>query len=422
MKYILSFLIISAFSSVFAFSGSSSNDDEITVTLQNRHNIKLNDIIVKVDVEKIKKHLPQFNLINYNIKEMDTPVIAEIVKNNNSLSDDLLLNLSFKPGEKKTLTISKSATPQQVPAKRTQAYLGQKTDYKRVDKYYKEGRFESVTFTKIPEDHFAHDALYQFEGPGWESDKVGYRFYLDDRNRTDIFGKTTGKVVLNIVGKDDLDSGNEGYQNPQEWGMDIFKVGNSLGIGSIATFDNGKVVTVSKTDSTTCRIINNNNLFSAVRTSYYGWSVGEKKYGLIADLSIDAGSRLTKNELYIKGELPNICTGIAKHDSTDFFKSADKNKQGWGYIGLYGKQSRDGGMLGLAVFYKKSELIKQDQSSDSYLVLLKPNKGAVTYYFTAAWDKEPNGIKTKEEFIKYLDVTCKLLDNGVTAGISAGKK
>jgi len=421
MKFFISILLFSAFSSVFSQNSEVIKNNEFTLTLQNRKNIKLNDIIVKIDINKIKKSLPLFDLSSYSITENNKLVNAEIVKNSSTLSEDLLINLSFNPGEQKVLALTKSLTPNPAPAKRTQAYLGQKTGYKRVDKYYKEGSFETVDFTKVPADHFAHDALYQFEGPGWESDKVGYRFYLDDRNRTDIFGKTTDKVVLNIVGKDDLDSGNEGYQNPQDWGMDIFKVGNSLGIGSIATMLDGKVITVSKTDSVTCKILNNNNLLSAIRTTYYGWNVGDKKYGLVADLSIEAGSRLTKNELYLKGELSNICTGIAKHDSTDFFTSKSNNREAWAYIALYGKQSRDGGNLGLAVFYKKADLIKTGDDKDSYLILLKPVKGSVIYYFTAAWDKEPNGIKNKEEFKKYLDETCKVLGNEIQAVVRQKK-
>ena len=32
------------------------------------------------------------------------------------------------------------------------------------------------------------------------------------------------------------------------------------------------------------------------------------------------------------------------------------------------------------------------------ILVLKPDQNKVTYYFSAAWEQEPNGIKTKEEF------------------------
>ena len=47
-----------------------------------------------------------------------------------------------------------------------------------------------------PPDHFIHDGLIAFEGIGWESDKVAYRLYLDERNVTDIFGKYGAQAAL----------------------------------------------------------------------------------------------------------------------------------------------------------------------------------------------------------------------------------
>ncbi|MEO1449225.1 MAG: DUF4861 family protein, partial [Bacteroidota bacterium] len=72
-------------------------------------------------------------------------------------------------------------------------------------------------------------AAYQFEGVGWENDKVAFRNYLDLRNGIDIFGKTTTDMVLDEVGLDN----DENYHHFQEWGMDVLKVGSSLGAGSI---------------------------------------------------------------------------------------------------------------------------------------------------------------------------------------------
>ena len=421
-KLLLAVLIIFIITNTIpAQSSDKKNKKLVKIELKNPLNIAINDAVFPVPSSEIKKHNPAFNPGLFCVKNNSNPVNSEFVKDYLDLHDVILINISLAPNETKTLWIYSTDKPQTGITKRTQAHLGQKTDYKRVDKFYKEGKFSSVTFTKVPSDHFAHDALYQFEGPGWESDKVAYRFYLDDRNRTDIFGKITDKPILNIVGINDLDSGNEGYQNPQEWGMDIFKVGNSLGIGSIATFDSNKVFTVSVTDSTTCHITNNKNLFSSIRTNYYGWKAAGKKYDLTADLSIIAGSRLTRNDLSISGNIANICTGIAKHENTEYLSSSKDNGEKWGYIALYGKQSRDGNNLGLAVFYKKSDLIKTTENEDSHLVLLKPEKGNVTYYFSAAWEKEANGIKSKDEFVNYLNETCKFLSSKVKVSLKPAK-
>ena len=405
MFFVLSFFL--------PFASNGQQKSSLTFQLKNNSSLVKKDIIVDIGLNDIKKKLPDFSTESYIIMAGDDIVPAEEIKDFSNGSPALLLSLSFLPQETKTVNVVKAQNEIPKLTKRTQAYLGQKHGFQRVDKYYRKGYFKSVGHTKMPNDHFAHDALYQFEGPGWESDKIAYRFYLDDRNRTDIFGKTIPDVVLNKVGIDDLDSGNEGYQNPQPWGMDIFKVNNSLGIGSISTLNDGKVITIAKTDSTVCDIVENGNLFSKIRTQYYGWNTGKNKYDLTADISIEAGSRLTKNELYIKGDLDNICTGLAKHDSTELIKSS-ADKSGWGYLALYGVQARSGDNLGLVIFYKNSAYISSGNDAESYYITLKPEEGKVTYYFAAAWQQEPNGIKNKEDFLKYLEQTKESLESDIT--------
>jgi len=82
-----------------------------------------------------------------------------------------------------------------------------------------------------PRDHVAQSTpyLYQFEGPGWENDVVAFRSYFDSRNGKDIYGKLNKRMVLDSVG---LPGTN--YHNLAEWGMDILKVGPTLGAGSLA--------------------------------------------------------------------------------------------------------------------------------------------------------------------------------------------
>ncbi len=136
---------------------------------------------------------------------------------------------------------------------------------------------------RVPAVHVDHDALFQHEGPGWESDKIGYRFYLDARNRVDIFGKKVPDMVLNTVGLHDLVANhNESYESMMEWGMDNFNVGTSLGIGSIAMQDGTDILTVSKTDSVFCVIAANGPVRSDVHATYYGWNAAGKKYDLVS--------------------------------------------------------------------------------------------------------------------------------------------
>ena len=46
-------------------------------------------------------------------------------------------------------------------------------------------------------------------------------------------------------------------------------------------------------------------------------------------------------------------------------------------------------------------------------IILKPENNNLTYYFTAAWEQERGGIKSKEEFLKYLDDELIKLNNTI---------
>jgi hypothetical protein len=300
---------------------------------------------------------------------------------------------------------------------RTYAELSMKTNNVYFEKRFRGNKFENVNYLKVPAIHTDHDALFKYEGPGWESEKVGYRFYLDWRNATDIFGKKYNRLILDQVGTHDTVAKDDSYHSMQEWGMDIFKVGSSLGIGSIGMWANDKVNMVSKTDSVICSIPYTGPIEAKVNTKYFGWQVGDKKYDLNSNFSISAGSRLTKCELEISKDAENIVTGLAKYKGTDLIKSNFKTD--WNYLALYGNQTlvNENDKLGIVVFYKAEDLLELSEDALSYIIKLKPSNGDVTYYFAAAWEQEENGIKNIDEFKKYLDEILITLNNPVTVEI-----
>ena len=373
--------------------------ESFSVKLKNSLNIARPNEIVKINAESLIEKKPNFNFDSFTVYEDKKEIFFEKVLNKNTDKQEILLLISFEPGETKEIIFTDSVKNKKT-IKLTKAYLGQKTGYEKKEGFFTGGYFKSVNQTKVPSGHFAHDALYQFEGPGWESEKVGYRLYLDERNRTDIFGKKISGLFLDITGKNDLVSdGNESYQKMLDWGRDIFKVGNSLGIGSIATFYNNKVVTVTEIDSTLCMIFDG-NLVSEVETTHYGWNL-DKKYNVTTRYSIKANSRITEvNVLPDKG-IENLCTGLAKHENTEFIVS--KEDKDWRYISIWGVQTLENDNLGIAVFYNKSSLVEISGDDLSHFVILKLRDKKLTYYFTAAWEQEGGGIKSKEEFLKYLD-------------------
>jgi hypothetical protein len=204
--------------------------------------------------------------------------------------------------------------------------------------------------------------------------------------------------VLQKAGLDGFDS----YHELQPWGMDVLKVAKSLGVGSIGYLRDTAAVRVELTDSVTSRITENGNVYSSILTNYYGWNTGKTKTDLTSRLTIHAGTRATHNLLTVSGDVDNLCTGLIKDANGKLF-SKEGDETSYGYLATYGKQSLNKDNLGIAVLFKRSDLIELTKDQYSHIVKLKPSNGKLDYYFVAAWEGEPNGIKTEEGFIAYLD-------------------
>ncbi|MGJ8667160.1 MAG: DUF4861 family protein [Patiriisocius sp.] len=276
------------------------------------------------------------------------------------------------------------------------------------DRVYEGGTsFKNVESLTVPQSHTDHSWYLRYEGPGWESDKVGYRLYLDWRNAIDIFGKTTHSMVLKNVGQDGFDS----YHEKQSWGSDILKVGKGLGLGSIGRLVNDEVKHFREVDSTKAAV-NNATEMSSVDVNYYGWKTGEEKIDLSSTLSIFPGERYTKHTIQPSKSVAGIVTGIVNHGVT-FLEGLSENKQ-WAYIATYGEQTLVPDDLGMAIFYNVATVTQMKKGVDDYLLEFEPTTQPITFYFLGAWEQEKDGIKTEKEFTGYLNEKLKILNKNQT--------
>jgi hypothetical protein len=264
--------------------------------------------------------------------------------------------------------------------------------------------FKNVTSLKVPNTHTDHSWFIRYEGPGWESNKVGYRLYLDWRNAIDIFGKVTDSTVLPLVGQDGFDS----YHEMQSWGTDILKVGKGLGVGSLGRYVNNEVLHFNEVDSTFASVENSAQK-SSVNVDYYGWKTGNDKIDLKSILSIVPDQRYTKHTIQSSKSISGICTGIVDH-GVDYFTKESANKK-WAYIATYGEQTLVPDDLGMAVFYEVETVANVIDAEFDYLLEFKPTTNQVSFYFLGAWEQEKDGIKTKDEFLNYLDELLNELNN-----------
>src|SRR5258708_23697934 len=89
----------------------------------------------------------------------------------------------------------------------------------------------------------------KIEGLGWESERVAFRVYFDPRNDIDLYGKRRLTLQLGMFASPDYT-----YHDESPEGRDIYKVGDAIGIGSVAGMVNGKVIKVAEVKERKWRI------------------------------------------------------------------------------------------------------------------------------------------------------------------------
>lgn len=262
---------------------------------------------------------------------------------------------------------------------------------------YVGGTFKNVQKLKLAPEHTDHSFDIRYEGPGWESNKIGYRMYLDWRNAIDIFGKKTEAIVLPQVGQDGFDS----YHEMSDWGADILKAGKGIGIGSIDRYLNNERLHFYEVDSTIATAKNQHNK-SIIKVHYFGWKTDSDKIDFTSELTIKPNERYTQHTIQPSKAIQGICTGIVKQKNTELFKRESKNKK-WAYIATYGAQSLVPDKLGMAIFYQTNTIENVVDVEFDHLLIFKPTTKRISFYFLGAWEQEKEGIKSQEEFLSYLD-------------------
>jgi len=314
--------------------------------------------------------------------------------------DSLLFVADYARAEVKELNVSVTGDEVTTLVKRTQAEVSRKEGGEWEGEVYKGGEFVNVEEVVPPSQYTDHSEYIRYEGPGIESDKVGYRVYLDWRNGFDIFGKKTNEMVLQAVGLDSYNS----YHEAADWGMDILKVGDAVGVGGYGYWDGEKIIRVSDTQERSTRVVNNGALQSSLEISYNAWQAGEQQTDMTALLSMTAGSRFVNVRLSAAPEFPNIAIGLVKHPDAEFIEGdLEISGHAWTYVATWGKQALSGDNLGTFLLIKKNTRRKQTEDEHNFVSVMRLGNGRLEYYFGAAWSQEPDGIQTKEDFVAYLE-------------------
>ena len=384
------------------------------ITIANPLSEPLKGLVCKINSEAAMQSIASIPEDSLVLMDGDKELPVQFIKEN-GITKAILVQADFAPDEKKPITVKKGV-PAVFKAK-TQAELSVKEGGEWVwltkkngnQQYeYQGGNWKQVNSLRVDKKHTDHSFDIRYEGPGWESDKVAYRFYLDWRNATDLFGKKVDTLVLQDVGLDGFDS----YHELSDWGADILKVGKSLGLGTIAHWADSSANRVARTDSIFSKITYSGILESKITTKYFGWEYKGGRTDLTSELSIRAGSYLTKEHLSTNGPIDNFCTGIIKQDNTNVLTS-DNDDGDWGYLATFGVQSLQKDHMGLAVFYCKKDFQQMTEDKLNHVIVLRPDRNELTYYFCGIWEQDASHINNIEKFKAFLEEQRALLNQGI---------
>lgn len=328
--------------------------------------------------------------------------------------DEAAFLYSFAPNEKVTFKPEVSNTPATIKAM-VRAHVRQMK--KNADNTFGPVALDKDTMpvNALPTD-FSKVALppYLTEGPAWENDKVGFRLYFDVRNGKDIWGKTTERMVLDEVGADTA----KNYHEQADWGMDVLKVGPSLGAGSLALqvpLSNGKDTLVRLGGKNIAQVtyekVADGPVRAICRLKYSNWKVadGMEPVTVVEEIHIWGGQYFYESHVTVTGapKGAQLVTGIVNLHSKAVQEISAGNFKG---IFTYDVQSENKDKLGMAIVMPKAQVAgtattpnANTEIQNTYIIKANlKNNEPVVYRFYAGWEKSDSRFTSAEGFEQFL--------------------
>ncbi|KQC33804.1 glycosyl hydrolase [Nonlabens sp. YIK11] len=304
--------------------------------------------------------------------------------------DELSAVIDFAPNEEKKVVFSAFAKAEQASfPKTTDVHFG-------VGKA-KPNATEVQTYERTGDPRELDSLFLQMEGPAWENDKVGFRIYFDPRNGIDIFGKTTTQPTLAQQGL------TTDYHAQEDWGMDILKVGTSLGAGSIAIKYQDSLYRVTGTNGATFKTITEGPVRAIFELHYKDEAIGDRIVDVIHTISIEKGDWFYQSDVVVNGDTEGmeLVTGIVDLKPNVGEKIAITN--GYSAYPTFGKQSENNDLLGMALIFTTDDLTESEAPKEGAGITQTHlwNLGGgdeFTYYFMSGWEASDAAFTTAEGF------------------------
>ena len=361
--------------------------------------VTISDMAVVLTYSEVNEYLPegigQKKIVVVDAEGNYLPSQCDNLDNDGKW-DELAFLINLEAGVPQTVYFD-AVSDEEVPdfPKRTNIRFG-----------YKEAPYAEITDEERLKttDSPTISAVFQMEGPAWENDFVGFRNYYDARNGIDIFGKATTDMALDSAG-----IRGQNYHELDDWGMDILKVGNSLGAGAIGLRVGDEVFRVGHSDRGTYEFITEGPVRAILKLNYFGVPAGERTYDVEHQISIYAGDHFYRSEVTVDGLHGDeqLVTGIVNMEQKEALEMEEK---GLRILASHGNQAYLGENLGMAILTPDADYIETwkapeegDGIVETHMVALRfDNHGTAEYHFFSGWEYQDEGFKTKEYFQQQL--------------------
>lgn len=236
-------------------------------------------------------------------------------------------------------------------------------------------------------------------GVAFETDKMAYRIYFDNKSTIDVYGKKTYRLELPDTYWYPTDE-----QLAQGYGDDILLVSGWVGVGTVKAWDGKKMQHINNFEKRTQRIVTTGNIRNIVESEVLGWDYEGKKTDMTVRYIQYARHRDVIAEVRTSNDIRYLATGVQQIGGGAFYNS-DQLVGSWGSWHpqpdtlKYAKET-----VGLGLYMNEQYQPKQVIDGVNNLLLTSVKAGEVLkFHFTTVATKEiEQTINNEAAFFRYL--------------------
>jgi hypothetical protein len=261
-----------------------------------------------------------------------------------------------------------------------------------------EGAYEAVSSAVLDPGHQRGDDLYQCGGPVFETDTSGWRLLFDARLCFDVIGKKQRGLVLANSLKEPLDL------SKTPWGGSLFGEPEQVGAGALGYSENGTFVPMAGFDTVAYRMVNDGTAAREIELTISGAKLGHESYELRWRITHYAGNRYLRHDVQVSRGGHHLAYALT---ATGTRKEALSGHVGWTRASTWGSTGLApgvGGSVGLGIL-ASGRVVNGFVKNPQDVIGLEFDNSArnITFYTLAAWDQEPQGLRSVDDFTKAID-------------------